>query len=420
MSTTSSPSIAIIGSGPGGLTLACLLQSSSIPFTLFDLRASPSPSAINFPSGSLDLHVESGLRALKSCGLYEAFLRHTRDDAESTRIADKAGEVHYKDEGNPYEKRPEIDRSRLNHLLLENINPDVIKWGHKLRSIKPSEEERGSWTLDFSGYSPLTFDFVIGADGAWSKVREALTTQKPSYSGISAITLTVPNVDIAAPNVSSTVGRGNLFVCSDGKALMSQRGGLEGDYIRTYCMLSAPSESFLGEEGFLSRSVEEVKSALVTDERFYGDWSDDMKAIITSSSSDLKYFEKPKPLYQLPMGFKWESKPGLTLLGDAAHLMTPFAGEGVNAAMLDAHELFSCIMTAVKWGRWEVVTRKYEASMFKRAKETAEMTLEGKQLIFAEDAPAGFVQLMESHGPPAVVVWGMSVWDALKKRVWSS
>lgn len=109
----------------------------------------------------------------------------------------------------------------------------------------------------------------MGADGAWSKVRAATTDVSPQYSGVSCITLTITNVNSNYPKVSAVCGQGSLFVCSDGKALMSQRGGLEGDYIRTYAMLQSPSDDFLDTENFTNMSAREIKKKLLTDDRFY-------------------------------------------------------------------------------------------------------------------------------------------------------
>jgi 2-polyprenyl-6-methoxyphenol hydroxylase-like FAD-dependent oxidoreductase len=65
-----SSSIAIVGCGPGGLTLARLLHQAQIKFAIFDLRSEPTLSSSIALSGSLDLHVESGQRALQACGLH--------------------------------------------------------------------------------------------------------------------------------------------------------------------------------------------------------------------------------------------------------------------------------------------------------------------------------------------------------------
>lgn len=390
------PSIAVIGAGPGGLTLASLLQSSSIPFTIFDLRAKPSVEAINKPSGSLDLHEEGGLGALKACNLYSEFQSNTRPNSEETRIADKSGKIHLQDYGNPDYQRPEIDRSRLTSTLLSSIEPSTIRWEHKIKTITNNAEDT-EWTLEFLNRPSQTFNIIIGADGAWSKVRKLLTDVTPVYSGINCITLTIPNVNEIAPQASAITGNGTLFASTERQALVSQRGGKDGSYIRTYAMIPSPSANFLEEEGFDRMSPADIKTKLITDPRFYADWSEDLKQIITASSTSPEIFEAPKPLYKLPLDKPWKSHPRAMLLGDAAHLVTPFAGEGVNAAMRDALELAKRIVSVRDSNQWEELATRYDEDLWDRARDVSHMTEVGEKTIFAEGAPRPFVELMESH-----------------------
>jgi 2-polyprenyl-6-methoxyphenol hydroxylase-like FAD-dependent oxidoreductase len=105
----------------------------------------------------------------------------------------------------------------------------------------------------------------------------------------------------------------------------------------------------------------------------------------------------------LPPGHTWNHVSGVTLLGDAAHLMTPFAGEGVHAAMLDAAELAEEIISAFgKEGNLPLsdVVREYETKVFPRVAEIQDETWQNLQVIFQDDAPDGFVKIMLSHRPP--------------------
>lgn len=89
------PLVAIIGAGPAGLTLACLLQQADIYYNVFDLRPAPSSASASVPSGSLDLHTESGQRALQEAGLHDEFLKLARPGGEDMIIVDKAGHIFY-------------------------------------------------------------------------------------------------------------------------------------------------------------------------------------------------------------------------------------------------------------------------------------------------------------------------------------
>lgn len=121
------------------------------------------------------------------------------------------------------------------------------------------------------------------------------------------------------------VGQGTYFAFLDYKGFVAQRNG-DGS-IRTCAMLQVP-ETWLRDVGVDWVDAEEAKECLLNE---YADWDECLKDLIQHSDPDIT----PRALYQLPTDLSWTSKPGLTLLGDAAHLMTPFAGEGVNRAMLD-------------------------------------------------------------------------------------
>jgi 2-polyprenyl-6-methoxyphenol hydroxylase-like FAD-dependent oxidoreductase len=93
----------------------------------------------------------------------------------------------------------------------------------------------------------------------------------------------------------------------------------------------------------------------------------------------------------LPVGFKWQHQGGVTLLGDAAHLMTPFAGLGVNIAFEDAMKLADAIIDAGKDGKkgaLDARTTAFEEDMFMRAKKAERLT-DGmmRDMFFSEGAP---------------------------------
>ena len=86
----SSPSIAIVGAGLGGLVLARVLQIHGIPFTVYELDVTADARK---QGGSLDMHEESGQFALRTAGLYERFRRQTHPQGEAMRVLDKTGQA---------------------------------------------------------------------------------------------------------------------------------------------------------------------------------------------------------------------------------------------------------------------------------------------------------------------------------------
>lgn len=394
------PKIAILGAGPAGLTLASLFTKHSISYTVFDLRSRPSADDVNTPSGSLDLHGESGLLALETCGLLERFKGLRSECGEECILADMKGNVKHQDEGNG--QRPEIARNALTQLLLESVPEERIRWEHKISSIQQAADGR-QWQLNFasnpSQQDNEVFDLVIGADGAWSRVRPLLTPTTPHFSGMNCITMTIPNLTSNHPHLAAMVGTGSYSACAAGKAIMAQRGSLNS--ARIYLMISSEAESYLADSGMETMSAEELKNELVgRDGAVFGTWGKDLKKLVaTGCDAEAGNDISAKPLYMLPPGHTWTHVPGLTLVGDAAHLMTPFAGEGVNTAMLDALQLSQSIIERYPSSLSEAV-KNYEAKMFPRAKEIMEETVHNMKMIFAADSPRGFVEFMQSYYPP--------------------
>lgn len=86
-------------------------------------------------------------------------------------------------------------------------------------------------------------------------------------------------------------------------------------------------------------------------------------------------------MYMLPVGFKWDHHKGVTLMGDATHLMTPWAGEGVKLAMWDSRDLSH----ALEGVAVEPRIRDFENAVLARAQEKAEETLQKKENFLSED-----------------------------------
>lgn len=159
------PTIAIIGGGPCGLTLARLLQCKGIDYVVYERDESENSNCVG---GSLDVHPETGQRALQEGGLFDEFKRHARYEDTVFAIADRLGKRLV--ELGQGRDAPEIDRSELRQILLDAIPKDKIKWGYALTSVTVGEDNRP--VLQFANGLVLSgFKLVVGADGAWSKVR---------------------------------------------------------------------------------------------------------------------------------------------------------------------------------------------------------------------------------------------------------
>ncbi|KAF2830984.1 FAD/NAD(P)-binding domain-containing protein [Ophiobolus disseminans] len=388
--------IAIIGAGPVSLTLANIFQNNDISFTIYE-------AADNFRTsgGTLDLHPESGQLALKEAGLWDAFVKHSRPEADCAKIVNFEGEVLWDEnlckkndvsEEEKFAGRPEIDRKVLLEILYKNLRSDAITFGKRLDCVVSSSIYDTKYDLHFADSSrEAGFDLVVGADGAWSKVRMLLSDIKPQYSGISMVEVNCSDIH-ANLWLLEFVGAGSMFSFGEARAVFAQRQGDGG--LRVYAALRVPGD-FVETCGIDWEDKDVAREELV--ERYFHDIHDDLKRVTLDCKDELM----PRALWELPVGFTWAHRSGVTLIGDAAHLMTPFAGVGVNVGMTDALVLGREIVAAVRGAKeLDDAIKEYEKEMFPRAEENAKETAEGKECHFSKDGAKIVADMMREHHVP--------------------
>lgn len=383
---TMASKIAIIGAGPAGLTFATLLRASRQNFEITIFEKDDSPVERSRKGGTLDLHDDTGLAALRKAGLWDSFSKYARYEGQDIIFADKNANRVYEDVGkgelsrDSPGARPEIDRRRLQEILFKSVPTGWIRWGSYLRSVSTD----GILTFDHGIEG--RFDLIVGADGAWSKVRPVLTDIRPSYAGISGFELDILDPAQHHPEVSRMIGRGSYFAYSDCKALQAQRQG-DGN-VMLYAWDTNTEEypkKLLEEVGY---DGEKVKRILL--ETLFQDWASELQAWLRACSGDII---RPWPIYELPVGMTWEHKKGFTLIGDSAHVMSPFAGEGVNAGMKDALELAEAITESIETSRdLDSAVERFEKAMFPRMEDVMASTKMMKTFQFRDDAPLGFIE----------------------------
>ncbi|MCL7493907.1 FAD-dependent monooxygenase [Streptomyces sp. MCA2] len=350
MSTTT-PRIAIVGAGLGGLVCARVLEQHGVPVTAFEHESGPNSRS---QGGTLDIHEETGQVALRAAGLFDQFLALSRPEGQEWRLYDRrANLIRHDQAGEDDLSRPEIDRGRLRTLLLDSLAPGTVRWGHSVRAVTPLPH--GTARLHHHDDTVEDFDLVIGADGAWSRVRPALSDAQPAYSGVTLVEAHFDDVDHRHPGIARLVGRGTMSAKAGRRGLVLQRNS--NGHVRAYINFRGPQD---WHSGLDLADTEAVRARLLAQ---YQGWDESLLAILRDNEGGFIN----RPMFVLPAPHTWRRVPGITLLGDAAHLMPPI-GVGANLALLDGAELARAV---VDHPTLDEALDAYESVMLPRADDNA-------------------------------------------------
>ncbi len=344
--------VSIIGAGLGGLVLARVLHTRGLPVTVYEAEASPHVRA---QGGMLDIHDHNGQPALEAAGLTDAFRSIILEGREATRALSTDGAVLFDQPDDGAGGRPEVPRAELRRILLESLPADAVRWGHKVNRVHALGD--GQHEVHFTDGTTVTTRLLVGADGAWSRVRPLLTDATPQYAGTSFVETYLFDADQRHPATARAVGAGSMFAPGpDGKQINAHREA--GGSLHAYVELTKPLDWFAR----IDFTDPGTAKACVAQE--FSGWAPELTALITDSDTAPVH----RPHYALPIGLRWARVPGVTLLGDAAHLAPP-DGEGANLAMQDGAELGLAL--AAHPEDVEAALAEYERALFPRSAEHA-------------------------------------------------
>ncbi len=376
-------SIAIVGGGPGGLTLAVLLQQQGIPVTVFERDINRD---VRVQGATLDLHQESGLEALRRAGLLDDFYANYRPEAGRLKIVDQHGTIFLDDHQNKtslVEDRPEIDRGPLRTILLDALAPDTVQWD---RQFQWMEQTADGWRLYFKNGTTATANLVIGADGANSKVRPYLTSIQPVYSGVTIVEGTIYNAATSCPKLWTLTQGGKVFAFGNNQSLIL---GAKGDGSLSF-YTSCTEEEYWYKNSKIDFTQKEEVFRWFKDA--FSSWDSSWHELFAADTITLI----PRPQYHFLPGQQWSTNATLTLLGDAAHRMPPYAGEGVNMAMQDAFELVDALVNPAFPTRKAAIAA-FEKEMLARTTIVTAFTLENMNLLHSENAIGSLISIINGN-----------------------
>ncbi len=367
-------SIAIVGAGLGGLTLARVLHLHGIPATVYEAESSESART---QGGMVDIHEHNGQLALKTAGLFDEFLGIVHAGGQAMRVLDEDAKVllAYPDDGTG--GRPEVRRGDLRRVLLDSLPDDTVRWGHKLTAT--TSIGGGRHELLFTDGSTVTTDLLVGADGAWSRVRPLLSTAEVKFMGIIWVETYLYDADARHKASAEVVGGGALYAFAPGKGILAHRE--PNGVLHTYAQFVKPKGWFASID-FADRAT-----ALSHVAGEFAGWAPELVSLIADSDTD----PVPRSIHALPVDHRWSRIAGVTLLGDAAHLMTP-TGEGANLAMLDGAELGKAIATHPD--DMEAALHAYEDVLFPRSLAEAADSEGALDVFLGPNAPQSILDMM--------------------------
>ncbi|MFE2381843.1 FAD-dependent oxidoreductase [Streptomyces misionensis] len=380
MNTSHHP-IAIVGAGLGGLTLARVLHVHGIPATVYEADLSDKSRT---QGGQLDIHEADGQRALADAGLTEEFRAIIHEGAEASRVLDQNGKVLFEAPDDGTGRRPEVLRGDLRRILLDSLPDQTVRWGHKVTGVRPLGD--GRHELTFTDGTTVTSGLLIGADGAWSKVRPLLSDAEPRYTGATFIDIYLYDADERHAAAAEAVGVGAMYALAPGKGIIAHREA--GNILHTYVELNRSAE-WIAAIDFTDAAAATARIAAEFD-----GWAPELTALITDGET----VPVARPIHTLPDGHRWERVPGVTLLGDAAHLMPP-SGDGANLAMFDGAELGKAI--AAHTNDVEAALTAYEEALFARTEPFYAEAHDMLNLMIGDNAPSGFLDLFTVAADPA-------------------
>jgi 2-polyprenyl-6-methoxyphenol hydroxylase-like FAD-dependent oxidoreductase len=357
--------IAIIGAGPVGLTMARLLQQNGIDVTVYERDKDPKA---RIWGGTLDLHKGSGQDAMQKAGLLEMY--YEKAIPMGRTVADYSGKILFTKETSEEEQydNPEINRNELRTLLTDSLKENTVVWNSKLNDI---EEQNGKWCLHFENGKTAQADFIIGANGGMTSIRKYITDAEVEFTGTYMIQGEVSALQAKSLGFYDLCDNKILMVSNNGNLLVANP---KNNNALSYNVIFKMPET-------LDIDFQNTENVVAFLSNKLSDWDESYKELFRATSF---FTGLPTKKISVEKGWKNNRPLPITLIGDAAHLMPPFAGQGANIGLLDALILSENLLN----GEFETIENAindYEERMFVYAKEAQQETRENEIEMLKSD-----------------------------------
>lgn len=391
--TENFPKVAIIGGGIGGIALAVACRHRGIPFTIYERD-----SGFDTRSQGYGLTLQQASKAIEGLGVFDLkegviSTRHVVHTTDGKEVGEwgirKWGRSDEKSQ--PKRTNVHIARQALRAALLEQLGGDAaVQWGHQLVDFKETAAADGvELKFQVQGEAEqriASADLVVGADGIRSAVRRLLIGEEASplrYLGCIVILGICPLENLGELQ-SSLLDSATVFQTANGNERM---------YMMPYSSDTVMWQlSFPMLEGEAKELSSKGAEALKAEALKRCQWHDPIPQILAATKAEMV---SGYPVYDralLEAGLL-EKADHVTLLGDAAHPMSPFKGQGANQALLDALALARAITAECRplsgWkeaGIRETVLNKFESEMLSRSATKVQDSAEAAEFLHSEIA----------------------------------
>ncbi|MEG1230657.1 MAG: NAD(P)/FAD-dependent oxidoreductase [Flavobacterium sp.] len=396
------PHIAIIGGGISGVALAVACLHRGIPFTIYERD-----SSFNARSQGYGLTLQQASKAMEGFGISNlekgvVSSKHIVHTPDGKIVAEWGMRKWLENSEHKTSKKTNIHiaRQALRQTLMEQLpSNEEIKWGHKLLHFTENDQNKIDLTFEVNGnVDTKTTDLIVGADGIRSTVRNLIINEEKAplrYLGCMVILGICP---------LDSIENGDRTLL-DSATVFQTANGNERIYVMPY-----DSDSVMWQLSFPIDETEAKKlsangvEALKEEACKRTKWHDPIPQILSATKPDqitgYPVYDREQLIPEL-----LQNAGSVTLIGDAAHPMSPFKGQGANQALLDALALARAIYkngnSKSDWrlkGLRETVLKSFEAEMIERSSVKVADSAAAAEFLHSE------IALHESNQPRGSVI----------------